>query len=593
VAAIGQELTNFSEIDLLLDHVARRIEAAFSYHNVRVFLADEEAGQFALRRVSGSGAEVNKTCDLRGDLGEESVLGRVLQTAEPLLRRDSGHGPQSCGMRSLPDVRVELAVPLLIQGRVVGVLDALGDDRGASDEEELAVLEIIASQVAMAIQNTELFRETAHRYRAMIALHETSLDMLKHLDLSRLLEALLRRGVELLGAEEGGLYLCDKESGLVRHVAGHNRREGWVSASLRLGEGITGEVTRTGKPLILDNYNKWPGRIESCTSSPNTRVISVPLEWRQEVIGAIVVRKRPEAQPYNDKDSWLLSLFADLAVLALRNAELHTQVKELNRTLEQKVKERTDELARAKREIMLKAEQLRSLLHKTLRIQEEEQKRIARDMHDGVVQLITAACYELQAGKTALGSQPTANVRAKIDAAREVLREIEQEIRLVIHDLRPPILDAAGLIPALHRRVKRVQEVSGIRCSVNVQGEVRPLPPSAELGVFRVVEGAMSNVACHSQATSASVTVRYQPGSLQVVVEDDGRGFDYGRWVESHDNEHLGLLGMRERIERLGGEMDVWSKLGQGSRLVFRLSIEEGGSEGNLFCYESSTSRLK
>lgn len=579
VGTVAKTLASLSDLDVMLDRVVTLAQTELNYHNVSIFLVDEEADQLVVSHASCPGTELNRACALKVDSSKQSVVEKVAETAEP-FRCDDLHRMPSFGATGLrPGARAELAVPILVEGRVAGVLAVQSNECAALDEGDQAVLEIIASQVAMAIKNNELGDETVRRYRAMVALHQTSLDILKHLDVQQLLEALLRRGVELFEAEEGGLYLCDQESRLIRQVAGHNRREGWVSATLRLGEGITGKVAETGKPLILDNYNDWPGRVRSCTASPNTRVMSVPLKEGEESIGAIVVRRHAQKKPFGDRDCWLLSAFADLSVLALSNAELHTRVKEWNRSLEKRVSQRTTELARAKKLIGVKAQQLRALLQKTMRIQEEERKRIARDMHDSVLQLVTAAHYELEAVKTALESDSTAGAPVKTEAVRDVLREIEEEIRLVIHDLRPPVLDVGGLIPALERRTSRFQRISGIACSMSVQGRVSSLPPEVELALFRVVEEALTNVACHSAADAVSLALRYEPGSLCAVIEDNGRGFRCSEWKEREDDEHLGLLGMRERMEGLGGAMDLWSEPGQGTRLVFWVGIEQRASE--------------
>ena len=153
------------------------------------------------------------------------------------------------------------------------------------------------------------------------------------------------------------------------------------------------------------------------------------------------------------------------------------------------------------------------------------------------------------------------------------MREIETEIRCVIRNLRPPGLDAGGLIPAAQLLARNLQEVSGVACEVKVKGEPYRLPSPTEIATFRVLDEALHNIAYHSGAETASITLDFQPARLCVTVRDDGRGFDYRRWVEDYGDEHLGLLGMRERVESLGGEMEMWSEAGQGTRLTFRVPV--------------------
>jgi signal transduction histidine kinase len=219
------------------------------------------------------------------------------------------------------------------------------------------------------------------------------------------------------------------------------------------------------------------------------------------------------------------------------------------------------------------AAQLRSLLAKSISIQEEERARIARDMHDGVIQLITAARYELRAGKVAVESGSSAVAEQRLGATREVLDELEKEIRQAIYDLHPPLLDGAGLIPALRRYARSFGEFSGIACQVEVRGARAHLPAPLEIAVFRMVEEALQNAATHGEARKAKVTLKFRSALLEVTVQDDGAGFDYQRFMASRDSAHLGLISIRERSESLGGAMDVRSEAGHGTSVVFWLPL--------------------
>jgi two-component system sensor histidine kinase DegS len=268
-----------------------------------------------------------------------------------------------------------------------------------------------------------------------------------------------------------------------------------------------------------------------------------------------------------------LSQFADLAAIAVANAELHAQITEFNQELERKVAVRSHELREARDEIAEQAEQLRSMLAKSLDVQEEERARIARDMHDGVIQLVNAARYELHAGKVLGGSAVPGAVQAKIDTAYQVLEEAEKEMRRVIYDLHPPVLDATGLAPALQKYARRFASLSGIACDMEVRGTPYRLPGVTEIAVFRMVEEALQNVAAHASAGNASVRLDYGPDLFCFWVQDDGIGFDYAAWMAERRLNHLGLLGMQERIQNLGGKMLVRSDIGRGTRVAFELPI--------------------
>lgn len=423
----------------------------------------------------------------------------------------------------------------------------------------------------------EAVQEARYRYEAMAALHETSLDIIAQLNTPKLLEALLRRGAHLLNAKVCSLFLYDPKTQLIRNVANYNSWRNWIGDTLNLGQGAIGQVILTGRPLIVNNYEKWDKR-EIFDSVGPTMVMCVPLRWQEQIIGGIGVVSERGARPFGEKDLWLLGLFADLASIALKNAELHTQIKQFSDELEMKVSARTEELSQAKEELAAHSEQLRLLLAKTIQAQEDERTRIARDMHDGVVQLVTAMRYELRAARVVAGSDLKPAVQEKLLAARELLDEMEKEIRHSIYNLHPPSLDAGGLGPALQRYVIRFKEVSGVECHLGIAGTPRRLSVQSESSVYRLVEEALTNVVTHAEATEASVTLQYEPLALSITVQDNGCGFDPTNWQQdtAQNHDHLGLLSMKERAESLGGHMEIESSSGCGTRLTFRLPMPNG-----------------
>ncbi|HEX9076915.1 MAG TPA: GAF domain-containing sensor histidine kinase, partial [Anaerolineae bacterium] len=569
----GQRMTSLLDLNSLLAEVVRLIRDKFGYYHTHIFVLDEQAGEVVLKEACGTFAALIKARGVRLKIGQEGITGWVAYTGQTLVCNDVSHEPRYVAAELVPETQSELAVPLRVGNRIVGVLDVQSDRRDAFDKEDVTVMQILGNQVGIAIRNAQLFQETRHRYEAMIALHEISLDMIAQLDTTQLLQALLRRGAQLLGAQAGSLFLYDPEREMIYNAANYNTWQDWTGVILRLGEGVVGRVIQSGKPLIENDYGNWSGRAEVFSGSPQTRVVSAPLKWQNRIIGGINVINDVHGRSFQENDLWLLTHFADLASIAVKNAELHTQVKEFSQDLEWKVEQRTEELSRARDDIILKAEQLRSLLAKTIDIQEQERARIARDMHDGVVQLISAARFELQAAKTYSRPAFAPTAEEKLETTHQILEEMEKEIRRTIYNLHPPILDAVGLAPALRKYASSFQELSGIACEMEVEGMPYRLTAATEIAVFRVVQEALQNVAAHANAERAHVSVNYEPEMLAIRIHDDGTGFDYDRWMQGHYSNHLGLFGMRERITSLGGTMDVHSGNGNGTELVFELPV--------------------
>ena len=453
---------------------------------------------------------------------------------------------------------------------------AANEHRGlALQDRELVVLNAIGEAAGQSL-NLEMMPETKHRYETMIALHETSLDIIARLDTTQLLEAVLRRGTQLLRAEGGGLALYDDERAFNYATVSYNTEPKWESTGSQPLVGLVGQVIQRGEPIIVNDYPHWPYRVREYENPSRTRMVGVPLKWESHIVGAMVIMNGPGSNPFDEEDVALLVQFADLASIAIKNAELHSQVKQFSQELEQQVEQRTRELSTAKEEIAARSEQLRLLLERTIRAQEEERARIARDMHDDVVQLITSARWEIQTAQAFAGAELKRAARDGLAAAHELLDEIEKQIRRTIYNLHPPILDAVGLASAVESYVNQFRRISGIACRVEISGKVLRLPIQAESSIYHLVEEALANIAAHADATEASVVLDYRDATLDITVEDNGCGFDPEQWLQGarRNGSHLGLLGMQERAKSLVGSMDVESAPGCGTRLIFRIPIE-------------------
>jgi signal transduction histidine kinase len=160
----------------------------------------------------------------------------------------------------------------------------------------------------------------------------------------------------------------------------------------------------------------------------------------------------------------------------------------------------------------------------------------------------------------------------KLEIAKGLLRSVEAENRRIIYGLRPPILDAQGLVPALKWHAANFQKLFGIACALRVSGQPARLPSDVETAVYRIVQEALNNVAAHAQAQSVRIDVRGGPKRFEVAVEDDGIGFDFQAALTATAGE-MGLIGMQERARSVGGQIEVRSALGHGTRLEVAIPL--------------------
>lgn len=249
--------------------------------------------------------------------------------------------------------------------------------------------------------------------------------------------------------------------------------------------------------------------------------------------------------------------------------------------LEERVVERTEELARANTAIHNEMVARTELLRRLVSAQEDERRRIARDLHDGLGQELTALL---------LGLGDLEKVIPEDSDKRERLRDVEsaaarigREIHDLAVDLRPTALDDLGLAPALATYVARWSERTGVNAEFQRLGfDGDRFPSEIETTVYRVIQEALNNVAKHAGARFASVIVERRANELIALVEDDGRGFNPSRSLEA-ERQSLGLLGMRERVSLVAGTLLIESEPGQGTTVRVRIPLEpasEGPADG-------------
>ena len=247
------------------------------------------------------------------------------------------------------------------------------------------------------------------------------------------------------------------------------------------------------------------------------------------------------------------------------NARLAGELAALNQSLAQQVAARTRELEQeivVRREAEQRAEEnaarAQSLSSRLLRVQEDERRALAQELHDQIGQLLTGLRFQLEAARDSAPSTPLAEA---LDITSDLLRSV-RELTL---QLRPRMLDDLGLKPALEWQAKLVQSQTGINVELELTLPEKRLSSELETTVFRMVQEALTNVARHSGATAAVVTVTADDTALQVEISDRGRGFDAAAALARHDS--LGLAGLAERVRLAGGQFELFSQAGQGTRL--------------------------
>jgi NarL family two-component system sensor histidine kinase LiaS len=234
-----------------------------------------------------------------------------------------------------------------------------------------------------------------------------------------------------------------------------------------------------------------------------------------------------------------------------------------------------DEIGELTRNLNKMAEQLRTHMHTRDELARvEERNRLARDLHDTVKQQTYAARMQLTAAKNLLSSNPQV-ASEHLEAALQLNRETQQELKLIIDELRPAALQGRGLAQALQEYAARWQEHTGIRADTVVSGE-RPLSLDVEQALYRVLQESLSNVARHAEASEVEIKLNMTTEQVVLSIADNGRGFDQGVVTQSS----FGLAGMKQRLGEVGGTLAIESAPGNGSTVTAQVKTGPQGSPG-------------
>jgi signal transduction histidine kinase len=421
-----------------------------------------------------------------------------------------------------------------------------------------------------------LLRRSAARIRERQRLYLIALDHIgqalhQSLDLDTALNRVLEHVLEVMRLESGDVWLIQDGRLVMRASCGVAPRFVGLEHVTSLGQCVCGQAAECGELIAVEDLSRAPACASStCTCQEFRAILSVPVRAAEQVIGVLHVASNVPRR-FDTGDRALLSSVSHQVGAAVERAQLRARLKALSQELEVRVSERVGEPRKAKGELARKADALHQLLIEELRIEEKTRLRIAHDLHDGVQQLIIGALFETQAAREAMAAHPEL-AGEKLALAQELLQRIGVEMRHAIFSLRPLTLDTHGLATALREGLASLERVSSVKYELQVEGAPRRFNSDAEVAAFRIVQEALNNVESHAHARHACVAVHFGIRELQIEIADDGQGFDVAA-VTQEARTQLGLFGMRERAESVGGSIEFWSKVGEGTRVMLALPL--------------------
>lgn len=315
---------------------------------------------------------------------------------------------------------------------------------------------------------------------------------------------------------------------------------------------VSGHCFATGEPWIVEDTAADPYfyNVGLPTARAIRSMMAVPLVSKGRSIGVLCVDNFSTTCAFTGGNMRLLSTLAAQAAAAIDAARLFTEV----------------DAARAQAE---------GLAARVVQAQEEERRRIARELHDEVGQLLTGAKLSQEMLAADLPAEP-AELRERALENVDLLDETMDVVRKLSLDLRPAALDELGLSAALEWHIERYQHQTGIKVTFRKALLPKRLPDPQATAVYRIVQEALTNVARHASASEVSVEIACEGQHLRMQVTDNGCGFDTAAVLRTGSAErHFGLVGLQERAALLGGKARVRSKPGQGTTITVELPLSE------------------
>ncbi|WP_236838655.1 sensor histidine kinase [Caldalkalibacillus salinus] len=224
------------------------------------------------------------------------------------------------------------------------------------------------------------------------------------------------------------------------------------------------------------------------------------------------------------------------------------------------------------------AHQNQQLGFKVIQAQEEERKRLAREIHDGPAQSMAHLVLRMDLVDKVLSTGDELRAKEELQSLKQSARESLADVRRIIFDLRPMALDDLGLVPTLKKYIERIQQKVDVKIKFKTKGKEIHSSSSLDVAVFRLIQESLNNIIKHAQATKATVNLSFSSDHVQVVIEDNGVGFDQDNQSQS-ESEGFGLMGMKERVKLLEGDFQVYSEPSKGTKVIIMLPADEDQNE--------------
>jgi signal transduction histidine kinase len=528
----GVAITSELSLDALLQ---RLVESASELTEARyAALGVIDSSGSALERFLTTGIDAETQAAIGDPPRGRGILGVLIRDATPLRLHNISDDPRSVGFPpNHPTMRSFLGVPIHLRGVAYGNLYLTEKARGEDfTDEDQELVELLASQAAVAIENARLYEAATAWSKQLESLNEVGNALATETDLDRLLDLVARRLRELLDARMVTVLLPSGDDEL-RFAAVAGDRADIAGATITRSTSKTGRVLERGQSERVDSVLDDVDVDHEAMRLIGARTgLWVPLIVRGQAIGVLAAHDKPGADVrFTETDLRLAETFATRAALAVDLSE------------------------------RIASDSLRRVVE----AQELERRRLARELHDETGQALTSILLGLRGLEEHMDD---ADSRTAAEELRGLVVSTLQDVRRLAVELRPSALDDFGLVAALERLTGSFAEQTGIAVDFQTALAEERLPEEVETAIYRIVQESLTNVVKHARARRVSILLARKDGAVKAVVEDDGQGFD-----PAETGGGSGLVGMRERLALLGGRLAVESAPDGGTTVAAEVPV--------------------
>lgn len=436
--------------------------------------------------------------------------------------------------------------PLQAEGRSLGSLALIYTRSEHVEHARHPTVQALIRAFGHLAYIQDLLQYSQERLEQVSLFYQIGQSLASSLDLGRVLRETIELTTVILDAEAATLFLLDEEKNeLIFAIPTGEKQDILREFRIPVGQGLAGWVVQTGQSVLVNDVQSDPRflrQVDSQTGFTTRNVVCVPLQYQGRITGALETINKRGAVGFTEEDLQWLTTLATQAAIAIENARLY--------------------------------ESLRQERDKIIAVQEEVRHRLARALHDGPAQKLARLLLDIDYARKLLNKHPE-SIPTILDEMEDTIRRTNREIRQLLFELRPVILETRGLVAALQMYIERWQESENIACYLEARDFPADLDTKAAGIIFSILQEAFNNIRKHAQAQTVWVRLQRNDGQLEIEVEDDGKGFDVERILASYDERNsLGLLNMQEQAKLLDGGLTIVSpspRLGKGTLVKLRV----------------------